>query len=192
MKRSPAPRRKKALARSRAPLPRRTGRIMTRYRTKGGRHSDPRKLAWIHNLACWAHQRDRFACGGPVQAHHVRIYGSRATDKLVLPLCLHHHAPDFPNSIEAMGRTAFEAYHGSTLEAAEQYERIWQLRKQSTTKGKVRLSETPGHQSDGQHGVSSQSRPDVPLPNRLPGVAVTPEGCDSVTNAGGAQPEAAW
>ena len=49
----------------------------------------------------------------------------------MIPLCIPHHRPPYIGSIEVMGRKAFEAIHGSTLEAAEQYERVWQLRKQT-------------------------------------------------------------
>lgn len=111
--------------------PKRRTRPKARYRTKGGRHGDPAKLRWIQSLRCWAFRRDCFACKGSVVPHHVRIRGSRATDKLVIPLCAVGHHKGGPGAIHTMGRPAFEAYHGSTLEAAQLYESEWQLRKAS-------------------------------------------------------------
>ena len=99
------------------PIPR-TARLRARGRTKGGRGSLPRKVAWLHGFPC-------DVCGSfPVEVHHDRRLGSRATDRKVTPLCVAHHR-EGPASVQALGRTRFQEVHGYDLDARCAY---WQER----------------------------------------------------------------
>ena len=95
-------------------------RIKARRVTKGGRNSDPAKLAWIRSLRCVV----GLGCCGRVEAHHVRVRGSRATDRLVAPACYRHHHEMTPAQVATL-------YGVDWLFAAKCYETEWRVRKAS-------------------------------------------------------------
>jgi len=95
-------------------------RITARRVTRGGRNSDPDKLVWIRTLRCVV----GVFCSGRVEAHHVRVRGSRATDRLVAPACYRHHHEMTPAQVATI-------YGVDWLCEAEEYERQWQARKAS-------------------------------------------------------------
>lgn len=96
-------------------------RIKKSARTKGGRNSNPTKLAWLRTQPCLVaaivthdpHQR--FVCWGVTEVHHDRKRGARATDAKTLPLCTAHHRTG-PNSVQTLGRQGFEDYLGTPLD----------------------------------------------------------------------------
>lgn len=94
----------------RTPLPRSRKRIKARYRTKGGRHSDLEKLSWIRRQPCLCAPSDPEHCTGPVEAHHERRRGARATDEATLPLCEGHHRLG-PTARHVLGPRRFEERH---------------------------------------------------------------------------------
>ena len=104
-----------------APRPKKAPkRIKARRVTKGGKGSDPDKLAWIRTQPCVV----GLFCLPPVEAHHVRVHGSRATDRLVAPACYRHHHEMTPTQVA-------KVYGVDWLFEAEEYETIWQARKAS-------------------------------------------------------------
>ena len=117
-------------------------RIKARRVTKGGRNSDPAKLAWIRSLRCLVFGRyqgwDSDPCSSrpstyfrQQEVHHCRKGGSRATDKLTVPLCPSHHRLG-TYAVQAIGRERFEARYGVNLMTeAKRYEAVWQARKAS-------------------------------------------------------------
>ena len=115
----------------RTPLPPRTARIKSRRVTKGGRGSDPAKVAWIRQLRCLCFASDPMGCKGRVEVHHDRHLGSRATDQRVVPLCGRgHHRLEGSHSVERLGRKRFQEWHGLDLdEQCVLYEHAWQSRK---------------------------------------------------------------
>lgn len=106
----------------------RGSRPKARYRTKGGRHSDPEKLEWLRSQNCVVREKAKnpTPCEGWMEAHHDRPGGSRATDKRSCPLCHgHHQAGEF--SLEKMGRKRFETHHGLNVAVeCDRYEMEWQ------------------------------------------------------------------
>src|SRR3990167_5907833 len=102
--------RRKPLAKSRKRIARRT-RPCARYRTKGGRNSEPEKLAWLRRQPChiFRYTRSQEPCYFPPEVHHHRPYGARATDQRTLPLCAWHHRLG-PHSVEVLGRKGFEIW----------------------------------------------------------------------------------
>jgi len=85
-------------------------RLRARHRTKGGRNSLPDKLAWLRTQAC-------DICGArPVEVHHDRFLGSRATDERTIPLCVRHHR-EGPEAVQTLGRTGFQEFHDYTISA---------------------------------------------------------------------------
>ena len=96
-------------------------RIKARRVTLGGRNSDPDKLAWIRSLRCVV---GIGSCQGQVEAHHVRVRGSRATDRLVAPACYRHHHEMTPAQVATI-------YGVDWLFEAEEYEAAWHARKVS-------------------------------------------------------------
>lgn len=92
-------------------------RIKKRRVTKGGRGSDPAKIAWLHTLAClifakWPLDSE---CGGKTEVHHHRPHGAAATDARTVPLCTAHHRTG-PRSLAALGRRGFQNYHAVDLD----------------------------------------------------------------------------
>jgi hypothetical protein len=134
MKRSSPPTRRAAPKRSGKPIPR-GKRAKRRYVTKGGRNSDPEKLAWLRECReCLCAADDGDFCAGPVEAHHERRRGARATDKRALPLCAHGHHKDGPRSRHVLGPARFEQVHRLSLEAeCTRYEVEWQRSKLLST-----------------------------------------------------------
>lgn len=104
----------------RKPSPKPPKRVKRRSKTKGGRGSDPKKIAWLHTQGCCI-------CGAmPVEVHHDRRLGSRAMDRKTVPLCPLHHM-DGSHSVGRMGRTGFEHDHRIDMdELTATYESIWQ------------------------------------------------------------------
>jgi hypothetical protein len=96
----------------------RSGKPKARHRTKGGRNTLPAKLAWIRTQRC------DVCPSWPSEAHHDRPGGARATDKRVAPLCSRHHRTG-DDSVQALGRQAFQAHHGIDLDARTRW---WQER----------------------------------------------------------------
>src|SRR3990167_53405 len=101
---------------------------LKRTRTKGGRNSDPKKLAWLRTRMCMVGRLG--VCYGYVEAHHDRPMGAPATDKRTVPLCGGAHHREGPQSIEKLGRAEFERVHNINMdERTAFYETEWQERK---------------------------------------------------------------
>jgi hypothetical protein len=109
----------------------RRGGATKRYRTRGGRNSNPGKLAWLRTwCSClvasvgagtmreFGHVAPAFVvgCAGPIEVHHHRKRGARASDDRTLPLCRAHHRTG-PRSVEKLGRIGFESYVGVDLDS---------------------------------------------------------------------------
>jgi len=86
--------------------------IRRKARTKGGRGSLPDKIRWMHDTG-----RCEVSGEWPVEIHHVRKFGSRATDEKVIPLRTRYHR-EGPQSIHVLGWRKFEQVHGIDLDAA--------------------------------------------------------------------------
>jgi hypothetical protein len=132
MKRSLPPTRRAAPKRSGKPI-QRGKRATRRYVTRGGRNSDPEKLAWIRTLCCAVPLYTPWPQSNPgravIEAHHHRVRGSRADDAKVIPLCSNHHR-DGPTAVHRMGRAAFEKFWGISLdEQCAIYEAAWQAHR---------------------------------------------------------------
>lgn len=100
----------------RKPVRRSRKRIKARYRTKGGRHSDPGKLAWIRQQQCACYASDMMRCSGPVVPHHERRRGGRATDSRTVPLCAFGHHTEGATARHVLGPDAFAGFHGFSCE----------------------------------------------------------------------------
>ena len=60
------------------------------------RYANKKHLEWVHSFDCCLKRFDN--CLGAIQAHHLlkpwdgfRGMGMKATDRNLIPLCLHHH-----------------------------------------------------------------------------------------------------
>ena len=107
-------------------------RIRARRVTKGGRGSDPAKMAWLRSLRCLCFASDPYGCRGRIEVHHDRPGGSRATDACCVPLCGLGHHREGPHSVEVLGREAFQVFHRLDLAAyCRLYEAEWRVRKAS-------------------------------------------------------------
>jgi hypothetical protein len=93
-------------------------RLKPRSRTKGGRGSLPRKVAWLHGFPC------DICYWSPVEVHHDRHLGSRATDRRTVPLCRRCHR-EGEDSVQALGRTRFQQVHRYDMDVRCAY---WQER----------------------------------------------------------------
>ena len=115
----------------RTPLPPRTARIKIRRVTRGGRGSDPAKLAWLRELRCVAYATDAYFCWGGMTVHHDRPRGARATDARTCPVCVGHHTAG-RHSVTALGRRRWQEVVLVDLELeCARYEAAWQSRKAS-------------------------------------------------------------
>ena len=107
-------------------------RIKARRVTKGGKGSDPEKMAWIRSLSCLCRGSDSVGCSGQIEVHHDRSGGSRATDRHTVPLCGSGHHREGPLSIERLGRRVFQRFHKIDLvDQCQLYETEWRVRKAS-------------------------------------------------------------
>lgn len=81
-----------------------------------GRMVDTAFLAWIHTHGCLVGGKGS-PCVGAITAHHFREYGSPKNDRMALPLCQGHHQECYgPDSIEKLGKAAFQAKFGISIE----------------------------------------------------------------------------
>lgn len=90
---------------------------------KPHRGDDKAKVAWLHTLPCDISGRR------PVEVHHDRKMGAKATDKRTVPLHAEYHRIG-PYSVGKLGRQGFEKHHGISMdERTAFYEAQWQLHK---------------------------------------------------------------
>lgn len=96
-----------------------------RSKPRRGRLVDLEYLSWMHLQPCLVSGK------WPVTAHHVRRYGEPKNDRRTIPLMLEYHLHDFgPESIERLGKAAFERRHGVNIEAAiKEYNRQYESQK---------------------------------------------------------------
>lgn len=115
------------VARGKMPRPKPVARrIKKRHRTKGGRNSDLKKLAWLRTLPCPFAQ---FVACSAVEVHHDRPLGAPATDRRTIPVCAWHHRLGV-DSIENLGRAGFEQWHDISVDQeTARYEALWQRQK---------------------------------------------------------------
>ena len=104
---------------------RRTRIKAKRSKPRRGRVVDKDFLAWMELQPCLVHG---YGCVAPIftmdhtwmTTHHVRKYGSPKNDRRVLRLCAptHQETADSKQSIEALGKEAWQKLHGVDIEAA--------------------------------------------------------------------------
>jgi hypothetical protein len=97
---------------------RRTPVKKRRSKPRRGRVVDEDFLAWMATQGCLVH----LVCpeGSQITIHHVREFGSPKNDRRTLTLCTHAHMEAFSKreSIEALGKKAWELLHGVSIEGA--------------------------------------------------------------------------
>ena len=101
---------------NRVPIPKR------RSKPRRGRVVDKNYRAWIAAQPC-------MISGQPATVHHVRRCGEPKSDHRILPLAPEYHQIQFGphTSIEALGKTKFEAMYGVNLETRiVQYQREYE------------------------------------------------------------------
>ncbi len=91
---------------------------------------DPAFREWVReHCSCAVIERgySPHECSGRLTIHHVRSLGSPKDDTRILPLCQAHHQIQFGKySIEAMGKTKWQAYWDIDIEAAiSRYQRAY-------------------------------------------------------------------
>lgn len=80
-----------------------------------GRVVDTSYLSFIATHGCLVEGKGS-PCVGRVTVHHFRAYGSQTNDRMTLPLCQGHHQECYgPDSIEKLGKAAFQAKFGINL-----------------------------------------------------------------------------
>jgi hypothetical protein len=87
-------------------------KIQPRVRPRQGQVKDPAYLSWCSKQPC--------CISGelPATTHHVRNFGSPKDDHRVIRLAKRFHLYEAgPDSIERLGKTAFERKHGIGIEA---------------------------------------------------------------------------
>lgn len=99
---------------------RRTPVRKKRSKPRRGRVIDKAFLSWMAMQPCLVHG---WGCGtalGWLTIHHVRDYGSPKNDRRTLRLCVttHQQIASKTQSIEALGKDAWEKLHHVSIEAA--------------------------------------------------------------------------
>lgn len=107
-----------------------TKRRPTPLRPNRGHVPDPEYLAWIRTQPC-------IMCTGwidpTVEAHHYggRAFGTKAPDRLAIPLCLWHHTIG-PSSVHKLGK-GWADRHG--LDMREVFRDLWRRYEEYRSKG---------------------------------------------------------
>lgn len=84
-----------------------------KHRPKDNVFSNSKYDKWVHSLPC-------LVCGTVgVQGHHLEH--ARKNVYLLLPLCVQHHMPGFPQSYHQLEREKFEEVHCLNLD--------WEIQK---------------------------------------------------------------